>query len=72
MNSQPDGDAPPRADEFARAAQERGPSLVRELLDFLRENHKWWLAPIVVALLLLGGLVLLNGTALAPFLYTLW
>ena len=35
-------------------------------------NKKWWLGPIVLALLALGGLLLLTSTAAAPFIYTLF
>jgi hypothetical protein len=44
--------------------------LARELLDFLRETRKWWLAPILICLLLLGLLVLFGGGAAGPFIYT--
>ena len=48
-------------------------SIVRELWDFMRVRKKWWLGPIIVVLLLLGTLlVLTQGTALAPFIYTLF
>lgn len=48
-------------------------SIFRELWDFMRIRKKWWLGPIVVILLLLGTLlVLTQGTALAPFIYTLF
>jgi hypothetical protein len=60
------------ADEFEREARRVGPGLLGELWAFLGENKKWWLAPIIVAMLLLGALIILNGTALAPFIYTLW
>lgn len=43
-----------------------------ELWDFLRHNKKWWLLPIVTILLLFGLLVLLSGSAAAPFIYTLF
>ena len=56
----------------AQASSEERTSLVREFIQFLGENKKWWLAPIVVSILLLGGLVLLGGTAAAPFIYTLF
>jgi len=47
--------------------------LIRDLLAFMRERKRWWLAPIIVVLLLLGGLVVLSqGAALAPFIYTLF
>lgn len=46
--------------------------VAREFLDFLAENKKWWLAPIIISVLLLGLLVVLGGTAAAPFIYTLF
>ena len=47
--------------------------IVAEYFEFLRENKKWWLLPIVVALLLLGLLIVLTkGSALAPFIYTIF
>ena len=56
----------------AQASSEERVGLVSEFIQFLGENKKWWLAPIVVSILLLGGLVLLGGTAAAPFIYTLF
>ena len=48
-------------------------SILREFWDFLRVRKKWWLAPIVIMLLLLGLiLVLSEGSAVAPFIYTLF
>lgn len=59
-------------DEFrAQIAGERR-GMVAELVDFLRHNKKWWLGPILVVLLGLGLLVLLGGSAAAPFIYTLF
>ena len=46
--------------------------LLRELLGFLAQNKKWWLLPILILLLVFGLLVLLSGTGLAPFIYTLF
>jgi hypothetical protein len=46
---------------------------IKEFLSFLRERKKWWLAPIAVFLLLLGGLLIFaKGSALAPFIYSLF
>jgi hypothetical protein len=46
---------------------------VVELWMFMRERKKFWLLPIVIVLLLFGGLVVLTqGTAIAPFIYTLF
>ena len=47
-------------------------SILFEFYDFLRVRKKWWLAPIIVSILGLGLLVLLGGTAAAPFIYTLF
>lgn len=58
--------------DFAAQAGESRSSLAGEFTDFLKENKKWWLAPILIAILGLGLLVLLGGTAAAPFIYTLF
>lgn len=50
----------------------RRPSVLREFLAFLSVNKKWWLFPIILALLGLGMLVFLGGTAVSPFIYTLF
>ena len=48
-------------------------SFVAELWEFLRARKKFWLAPIVVMMLLFSGLVILTkGSAIAPFIYTLF
>jgi len=48
-------------------------SLVREFWLFMRERKKWWLLPIVVVMLLVGALlVFAQGSALAPFIYTIF
>jgi len=47
--------------------------LLKEFWLFLRERKKFWLLPIVVTMLLLGLiLVFAQGTAVAPFIYTLF
>jgi len=47
--------------------------LVKDLWAFMRERKKFWLAPIIVILLLLGVLVVMSqGSAVAPFIYTLF
>lgn len=60
------------SEAFARQAEEASPGLVRELLDFLVYNKAWWLTPIVVVLLLVGILIVLGSTGLAPFIYPLF
>ena len=48
-------------------------SLFGEFWAFLRIRKKWWLAPIALLLLLLGFLTIVTqGSALAPFIYTLF
>jgi hypothetical protein len=60
-------------DDFSKIANEsKEQSLVGELIDFLRDNKKWWLAPILIVMLLMGVLILLSGSAAAPFIYTLF
>ncbi len=46
---------------------------VMELWDFMRERKKFWLLPIIMVLVLLGSLIVLTqGSAVAPFIYTLF
>ena len=48
-------------------------SILVELWDFMRERKKFWLLPILVVMLVFGVLlVLVQGTAVAPFIYTLF
>ena len=48
-------------------------SLVREFWDFMRVRKKWWLLPIIVVMILVGSLlVFAQGSALAPFIYTIF
>jgi hypothetical protein len=48
-------------------------SFLKELWAFLRVRKKLWLAPIIIVMVLLGGLlVLAQGSVVAPFIYTLF
>jgi len=48
-------------------------ALLGELLDFIRERRKYWMVPIFLLMILFGGLVVLTkGSAVAPFIYTLF
>lgn len=59
--------------EFEKAATtESGASVLSELLYFLGRSKKWWLVPILLLIVLFGALMLLSGTAAAPFIYTLF
>lgn len=60
------------AEAFSQEARRGRVGLARELMEFIRHNRKWWLTPIIVALLMVGALIFLGGTAAAPFIYTLF
>jgi hypothetical protein len=48
-------------------------TLTRELFDFMGARKKWWLLPILLVVLIFGGLLILaEGSALAPFIYTIF
>jgi hypothetical protein len=56
---------------FQRARQKLG--IVGELFEFLWARKLWWLVPMVAVLILFGLLlVMTQGSALAPFIYTLF
>ena len=59
-------------EDFLQEAEQPQPGLVREFFDFLLNNKKWWLTPIILVLFLVGILIVLGGTAAAPFIYTLF
>jgi hypothetical protein len=47
--------------------------LMKDLWEFIKEQKVYWMAPIIVVLVLLGGLIVLTqGSAVAPFIYTLF
>ena len=64
--------ATPEPEAFARQAETAQPGPLREMLAYLKHRRKWFLAPIIVLLLLAGIFVLLSGTVAAPFLYTVF
>ena len=48
-------------------------SFLTELWAFMRERKKFWLAPVIIVMVLLGALIVLaQGSAVAPFIYTLF
>lgn len=63
---------PQEQNDFLAHASGKQTGLVAEFFGFLKANKKWWLAPILVSILLIGLLVVLGGTAAAPFIYTLF
>jgi len=66
-NSQKD-----KSKEFSELAHQKRSSIIAEFWEFLKYNKKWWLIPILIVLLILCLLVLLGGTAIAPFIYPLF
>jgi hypothetical protein len=62
----------PKPSDLEKAGEETPQGFLGEMWAFLRHNKKWWLLPILGILLLFGILILLSGTSLAPFIYTLF
>lgn len=58
--------------EFEKAGEKKDSNLVGEFWAMLKQNKKFWLIPLVVGLLFLGLIVLVGGTAAAPFIYSLF
>jgi hypothetical protein len=58
--------------DFEAEAGKRQGGVIAEFWCFLRDNRKWWLVPMLVVLLLLGVLVVMAGSGLAPFIYTMF
>jgi competence protein ComGC len=46
--------------------------IIKDLWGFLKERKKWWLLPMIMVLLLMGILIMASGSAVAPFIYTLF
>ncbi len=65
MNGHTEGD-------FERATKQDKPSVISDFWYLVQSTGKWWLIPILGLLFLFGGLMLLGGTAAAPFIYTLF
>jgi hypothetical protein len=61
-----------KPNEFEQADREQQAGIIREFIAFLRENKKFWLIPLLLAFLAIGALLILGGTAAAPFIYTLF
>jgi hypothetical protein len=48
-------------------------NFIKEFFEFLKNRKKYWLLPIIIILFLFGGLLILTqGTAIAPFIYTIF
>ena len=61
-----------KAESLEDLATRTKPGFFAEYIAFLQASKKWWLIPILVAVLLLGVLTLLAATGAAPFIYTLF
>jgi hypothetical protein len=72
MATNPIKDSKQVSGDFARQAESEQPGLLRETIDWLKYNKKWWLLPIMLMLLLVGALIVVGGTAVAPLIYTLF
>ena len=58
--------------DFESQAREKRQGFLSEFWGFLKNNKKWWMLPMLLVMLVLGTLVMLGGTPLAPFIYTLF
>lgn len=48
-------------------------SFIKEFYEFIKERKKYWLLPVIIILALFGGLIILSqGSAIAPFIYTIF
>ncbi|MCB1095323.1 MAG: hypothetical protein KDN22_07055 [Verrucomicrobiae bacterium] len=63
-------DTPPETSKFEQLESEKG--LVAEFWEFLKQNKKFWMIPIIIVLVALGGLLIAGGSSLAPFIYALF
>ncbi len=61
-----------KATNFEQAGESKQHGLVGEFASFLKQNKKYWMIPLLLALGGLATLILLGGTAIAPFIYTLF
>jgi hypothetical protein len=59
-------------DSLKKLSLQKRSSIIAEFWYFLKHNKKWWLLPIIITLLILGLIVVLSGSALAPFIYPLF
>jgi len=49
------------------------PEIIKDIWGFMRERKKWWLAPVILAMLMAGAVIIFSGgSAVAPFIYTVF
>lgn len=58
--------------DLGELVERKRSNVVAEFWGLLRHNKKWWLAPIIIVSLLVGALLVLFGTPVAPLIYTLF
>jgi hypothetical protein len=58
--------------QFETEAAAGRQSFVSEFAHFLMDNKKWWMIPIIAVLILVGALLIVGGSGVAPFIYTLF
>ncbi|WP_345781065.1 DUF5989 family protein [Prosthecobacter sp.] len=46
--------------------------MLADVWNMLKKNKKFWLIPLIIALLIFGIIIMVGGTAAAPFIYTLF
>jgi len=68
MSQEPDKQ---QVNEFEAESQRKRTGLVREFIDFLKHNKKWWLTPIILIILLVGLMIVSMG-GVGPFIYALF
>jgi hypothetical protein len=62
----------PDKQSFEEAGAKKSDGLASEIMAMLKQNKKYWLLPIILILVVFGVLIILGGTGLAPFIYTLF
>jgi hypothetical protein len=67
-----DRESSDRRTQFEQEADSARISLVTELWQFVLDNKKWWLLPILIAIGLVAAFMVLGSTGVAPFIYTLF
>jgi hypothetical protein len=65
-------DSEQQAKDFERQAATSTPTMFGEIMAFLGQTKKWWLAPIIMLLLVIAVFVALAATGAAPFIYTIF
>ncbi len=63
---------PDSKNKFEQEGDAKPQTLVQEFVQFIVENKKWWMIPILLSFALIGLLVVLSSTGAAPFIYTLF